>query len=390
MLNKGDTVRFLNAVGGGVVTRIDEKKGLVYVEDTDGFEVPALIRECVVVPQVGKDTNVPVRDFRKVTTASPSSSSPDPLLDFPYKGKKAEDDECGGNVKLVSPLNDMSRITVEMPEPVEIYETDEGEMLKVLLAFFPEDIKQLQTTPYECYLINDSNYFLYYNIVTGQDEARKSVAHGTIEPNMQEWLLDVAKGDLNDWEHVRVQVLAFKQNKDYTPQPVIDEQLKLDLVRFYKLHSFTENDYSEEPALLLDITEKKKEKAEKVALAAVSPEAIKEAMMAKKIILKPKIVQKRPYKAEIIEIDLHSGELLDTTAGLSGADILQYQMDKFHAVLDEQKNKRGQRIVFIHGKGDGVLRKEIETELKTRYKTYYFQDASFREYGYGATMVMIR
>ena len=366
MLKKGDTVRFLNAVGGGVVTRVDEKKGLVYVEDADGFEVPALARECVVVPPVGKDTNVPVRDFRTTTASG--------------KQQAVSDD-----VVISSNLSEIAQ-----PEPIEIYETDEGETLKVLLAFFPEDIKQLQTTSYECYLINDSNYFLYYNIVTGQDDARKSAAHGTIEPNMQEWLLDVAKGNLNDWEHVRVQVLAFKQGKNYTPQPVIDEQLKLDLVRFYKLHSFTENDYSEEPALLFDITEKKKVKAEKETLAAISSKAIKEAMTAKKVIQKPKLVQKRPQKAEIIEIDLHSGELLDTTSGMSGADILQYQLDKFHALLDEHKEKRGQRIVFIHGKGDGVLRKEIEIQLKTRYKTYYFQDASFREYGYGATLVMIR
>ena len=39
---------------------------------------------------------------------------------------------------------------------------------------------------------------------------------------------------------------------------------------------------------------------------------------------------------------------------------------------------------------DGVLRKAIETELKTKYKNYYYQDASFREYGYGATMVTIK
>jgi len=28
--------------------------------------------------------------------------------------------------------------------------------------------------------------------------------------------------------------------------------------------------------------------------------------------------------------------------------------------------------------------------LKTRYKQHYFQDASFREYGFGATMVTIK
>ncbi|MDR0995820.1 MAG: Smr/MutS family protein, partial [Tannerella sp.] len=50
---------------------------------------------------------------------------------------------------------------------------------------------------------------------------------------------------------------------------------------------------------------------------------------------------------------------------------------------------REQRIVFIHGKGDGVLRAAIERELKTKYKNCSYQDASFREYGFGATLVTI-
>ena len=29
-------------------------------------------------------------------------------------------------------------------------------------------------------------------------------------------------------------------------------------------------------------------------------------------------------------------------------------------------------------------------ELKTKYKQHYYQDASFREYGFGATMVTIK
>ena len=41
----GDKVRFLNSVGGGVV-RGFRGKDQVLVEDEDGFEVPALIKEC--------------------------------------------------------------------------------------------------------------------------------------------------------------------------------------------------------------------------------------------------------------------------------------------------------------------------------------------------------
>ncbi len=50
----GDTVRFLNATGGGKVTKIEQKNNLVYVEDADGFEIPVLAQECVVVGAVNE------------------------------------------------------------------------------------------------------------------------------------------------------------------------------------------------------------------------------------------------------------------------------------------------------------------------------------------------
>jgi len=75
---------------------------------------------------------------------------------------------------------------------------------------------------------------------------------------------------------------------------------------------------------------------------------------------------------------------------LSNAEMLQIQIDKFHSVLAEHKNRKGQKIVFIHGKGEGVLRHALIHELSYRYKQYSYQDASFQEYGYGATQVTIR
>ncbi|KAA6326454.1 Endonuclease MutS2, partial [termite gut metagenome] len=71
-------------------------------------------------------------------------------------------------------------------------------------------------------------------------------------------------------------------------------------------------------------------------------------------------------------------------------DILEYQLDKFHKVMEQYKEKNEQRIVFIHGKGDGILRKKLIGELKRKYSTCKCQDASFKEYGYGATMVTIK
>ena len=90
-----------------------------------------------------------------------------------------------------------------------------------------------------------------------------------------------------------------------------------------------------------------------------------------------------------IEIDLHISELLDNTAGLSNKEMLDCQMKEFRRVMDENQKNKGQKIVFIHGKGEGVLRSELLKELKRVYKNCTYQDASFREYGFGATMVTI-
>ena len=358
MIQKGDTVRFLNAVGGGVVVRIDENKKMLFVEDQDGFEIPVLERECIMVGEVNKETNFIKKDFRtKVVAPEPTSPS-------------------------------LQREKPEMrSEP--IIETPEGEKLKALLAFFPLDIKQLQTTAYECYLVNDSNYYLYYNIVNGENENWKSVANGLIEPNMQELLTEINKEELSSWEKIRIQLLPFKQGKNYIPQDVMDVNLKINAVKFYKLHSFTESDYFDEPAMIIEVLSEKEKVQENQQLMDISPEEIKKAMFQKEKTERPRIV-KRQQPAEVIEVDLHINELLDSTAGLSNAAMLQCQLDKFHEVISENKNRKGQKIVFIHGKGEGVLRKEIEKLLKTQYKAYYFQDASFREYGFGATMVTIK
>ena len=102
---------------------------------------------------------------------------------------------------------------------------------------------------------------------------------------------------------------------------------------------------------------------------------------------------KRPQKqivTNVVEIDLHCDQILETTAGRGNKDILEYQLDVFRKTLDEYKLRRGQKIVFIHGKGDGILRQRILWELQTKYKRFHHQDASFKQYGYGATLVTIK
>ena len=163
-------------------------------------------------------------------------------------------------------------------------------------------------------------------------------------------------------------------------------------MKFYKLHTFSASDFFEEPALIYDIV-KNDVPAKQVY---VSAEEIQSALLQKKFVDKPKSqpIMKPNHgqsgKNGIIEVDLHIDSLLDDTHGMSNSEILNYQLDKFREVIEANKEKREQKVVFIHGKGDGVLRKAIIDELKRKHSNYRYQDASFQEYGFGATMVTIK
>uniref|UniRef100_UPI003FF0043D DUF2027 domain-containing protein n=1 Tax=Parabacteroides distasonis TaxID=823 RepID=UPI003FF0043D len=346
----GDKVRFLNSVGGGVV-RGFRGKDQVLVEDEDGFEVPALIKECVVVG--GNDMQV--------------HSSNRPKVQAP--------------VETPSP---------KKPEPKEekVEETPEGERLNVYLAYLPVDPKAFQQCGYETYFVNDSNYYLYYTYLCAEGKAWNVRSNGIVEPNTKLLLEEFEKVELNDREHVAVQFIAFKEDRSFALKPAVSVELRIDTVKFYKLHTFQESEFFETPALIYDIV--KDDVPTKQVY--VSAEDLQSALLQKKTEDKPKYqpIVKRGGQNGIIEIDLHIGELLDDTKGMSNSEILNYQLDKFREVLEQYKNKREQRIVFIHGKGDGVLRKALLEELKRKYPNFRHQDASFQEYGFGATMVTIK
>ena len=159
-------------------------------------------------------------------------------------------------------------------------------------------------------------------------------------------------------------------------------------MKFYKLHSFKENDYFEDDAQVYYITIKDIPEREML----ITSEDIQQAIREKEAPTRRPRIQKiaKKDKEDILEIDLHINQLLDTTSGMSNKEMLDYQMSKFHEVMNENKNKRNRKIVFIHGKGDGVLKSEIIKAIRKDYKKMDSQDASFQEYGYGATMVIIK
>ena len=378
----GDKVRFLNEVGGGVVSGF-QGKNTVLVRDADGFDIPVLIHECVVV-----DT-----DSYNIAKRPTPSAAPHPAKGRRDAGDTADKEKDGRPLPTVAAApaqtdeeDVVDRPVTFTPRPVERRGAD---ALNVYLAYLPVDARELSDTAFEAYLVNDSNYYLHFTYLSASGAGRQLRAEGTVEPNTKVFLEEFRRDALPELERVAVQFVAFKRDRLFQPKPAFDVELRLDGTKFYKLHTFGETDFFDEPALLCDVV--RNDRA--VRSVFVDAESLQQAM------LKPKDFPTRPVKSPArkapkadgpLEVDLHAAEVLETTAGMSNKDILDYQLDIFRRTMDEHLKERGKRIVFIHGKGDGVLRQALLRELRTKYKSCQSQDASFREYGFGATMVTIR
>lgn len=102
----------------------------------------------------------------------------------------------------------------------------------------------------------------------------------------------------------------------------------------------------------------------------------------------PKLSQQSLSK-HVLEVDLHIEKLVGNKNSLMNGEMIETQLRKVNQVLSENRNKRGLKIVFIHGNGKGVLRNEIIKFLKKNFPALKFSDASMQKYGTGALEVQL-
>ena len=380
-MKKGDKVRFLSEVGGGKVAGF-QGKDIVLVEDEDGFEIPMPINEVVVVEQ--DDYAMSKMISAKMDAQKKAAEHADTELHNDSRSIKAILNEHDADVDMN--VEEYDAADREITYRAQAQERQGGNKLNAYLAFVPIDIKDVTNTRFETYLVNDSNYYLHYTYLTAEGNAWTLKAEGEIEPNTKLFVEEFGRDALNEMEHVAIQMIAFKRDKSFLLKPATDVQFRLDPVKFYKLHLFEENDFFETPALMYTIVEND----EVARPLVVDAKRLKEQMYKEEKVVANTSKKKSKKDDGTLVVDLHADEVLETTAGMNSADILHYQMDIFKKTMDENRKKKGQKIIFIHGKGEGVLRQTIIHELNYRYKSCTYQDASFQEYGYGATQVTIK
>jgi len=101
------------------------------------------------------------------------------------------------------------------------------------------------------------------------------------------------------------------------------------------------------------------------------------------------IIQKsKERNAPKMEVDLHIQQLTKSTKGMTNFEMLNLQLETAKRQLEFAIRKRIQKVVFIHGVGEGVLKEELHY-LFGRYDNIKHYDADYQKYGLGATEVYI-
>ncbi len=90
------------------------------------------------------------------------------------------------------------------------------------------------------------------------------------------------------------------------------------------------------------------------------------------------------------EVDLHIEKLHSDYQKLSNSEMLRIQLDAFEKNFDNAIASGMDQIVFIHGIGNGILKKEIHKKLSGHKHVAFFQDAQKEKFGYGATLVKLK
>jgi len=118
-------------------------------------------------------------------------------------------------------------------------------------------------------------------------------------------------------------------------------------------------------------------------------ESLQDVVSEKEPVKRKTVVKKAKERFEpTLEVDLHMHHLTNSTRGMTNHDMLNLQLDTARRQLEFAIRKRIQKVVFIHGVGEGVLKVELEY-LFGRYSNVKFYDANYQKYGLGATEVYI-
>ena len=327
-LRIGDKVRFLNETGEGVVTRFIDKN-TAYVELPDGFEIPYSVKQLV-----------------PVHTELILNSEADNLDLDPESG-----------------VTDAVYFVIEPDHEMPVLASD-----------------------YKIYLFNSSSYNLIYAYSIKDEAYFQTLKHGEVGAYQKILLKTCKVGFFKEHSYHKIECLLFK-NVHYRAQIPIAETIFVSPDNL-KQSALIKHEEFKRPVfafLLKDefiVAQNVEQELSDEDIAKLK--GVKEFKSASKTSKSHKEQLKKLEK----EVDLHIEELVDKVSGMSNHEILSVQLERFEKELDKAIESGMKKLIIIHGVGNGRLKREIQSILKST-QGVTFQDASYKDYGFGATQINI-
>ncbi|MCA1757482.1 MAG: DUF2027 domain-containing protein [Bacteroidales bacterium] len=428
-LKRGDRVKFLNDTGSGTVTRIIDRE-MVMVRTDDGFEYPVLgsellkggsddLRSVVVGSDGGNKTGdtgsntgftgggeTDIQDGSDRQTVSGSKGgSRNSLESYAGQGGRSgnSSDQVTGGEFSFKGFGSADVAAVPDKEP-DIY-----------IAVVPFDYDEPVGGEVSLFIINDSDWsLLYHCAVIEHGKIRHTVSAGVIEPgikiNCGDYHIDDLFGSARNVASGGVEVTIVAWGEVIKGRAVIFRQLvKPGRDLLATRSAYRENDFFDEDAFLLKVEKEgepvkegrgdrggRTENRERNP-GVVSNQDYPDSEASLKIAGDSGVVgrekgsgEKREKGKLPREIDLHIGEIVDNSNEMTPGEIINIQLARFRTSLEGALISKERSVVYIHGTGAGKLKHEIRRIIDREYQACTYQDASFREYGYGATLVIIK
>jgi len=350
----GDTVRYLNDVGGGKVASILPDNRIMVIDDS-GFEIPMFRKELVVVDtenSQSKDVTISTKNEVEIPVNYHNE-----LIFFPQG-------------TILSGNNTPKAYVAIVPQKEQISKSD---LLNV-------------------HIVNDCNYHLFVSVYESNKLTNKFINTQIIAPNKNSFIYSIDKNKYSyDTIEITVNLNFYSKNSVPLIKPW-QAKIEIETSVFTNSLMFKKNSFFDTPSIMYRLVDTDSNTAEfKKAIETLTKE--NSVVVADKILLdtapSENTKKEKPKENFLKEVDLHIQSLVENTAGLTPKEMLDIQMRQFRIEFDNALSEKFKRVVFIHGLGNGTLKNEIRRTLDREYKKYEYHDASFKEYGFGATMVIL-
>ena len=351
----GDKVNFLNSTGGGTVKKIIDTR-MVEVTIEDGFDIPVLMSDLVLDYRSQQDRRQQVVD-----------NAQKEIQQKQIIEEKENDDA------RKSALRRFGRNAEE-----------EG----LYLAFIPQDQQWLLTGLLDVVLVNNTPADALYSFNIKEEGKYISVDYGSIAPHSKVVIESISREDIEYWCEGYIQVILSQEEADFIYRP-LHAPFSFRSSRFFKDGSYMESGVLGEKAVMIKLTSLLALKETETDLAKMMKDGDKKTVTAQKLVKEKAAIDRHQTAPGEAIVDLHIGELVDNILGMSSNDMFRTQMNYFKKMLESAIANEYDKVTFIHGVGNGVLKNAIIEELK-HYDNTSNRMASIVKFGVGAIDVMIK